>query len=265
MSQSLSTARRGLASISSHVKQGNLIQAVQTLRAGVQAMLQHQLLKAERSEMEEMVRDGIMYLGYDRNLGKIYPIQIEYKPGEEKALIATLDDLLVALHEHSVGNANQLIESRNERWQALIDDAEKAMREGEFDRARKLAAQVMKENPTGKEMHLDIALRFLQAGAREDAVEYLEKITEGNGYSASACNWLGIARRRLKRFGEAEAAFKKAVELDNSDPNIYFNLGRLYLDWEKWASAYKAAEQAATLDPEFAEAVKLAEYAKKRI
>ncbi len=265
MAISLVDARRALTGINTHLKQGNLLSAAQGLRDGVAAMLQSQLMKAERAEMVQMVQDGISHLGNNRDLIQLFPIKIEYVPGEEKDLLPLLDDLLETLRESTVGDAGDIAEDHEARWQNLLEEGQAALDADDIDNARKHFGLLLKEKLLDKDLRINIALRYMQAGHLEDAVVLLKLVTEGNGYSAAACNYLGIAFRRLKQFKNAEVAFEKALGLDDKDPNIYFNQGRLYLDWQKWPEAVSAAEKAVELDSSFTEAAKLVIYAKKKM
>jgi uncharacterized protein HemY len=49
------------------------------------------------------------------------------------------------------------------------------------------------------------------------------------------------------------------------DPSLYFNIGRLYVDWKKWGKAIKAAKAALRLKPDFIAAQKLLAYAEEKL
>ena len=70
--------------------------------------------------------------------------------------------------------------------------------------------------------------------------------------------------RKLRKFDIAEKYFMRATEFAKSDPNLYFNLGRLYIDWARWDKAEKASRLALRLSPGFVEARKLLNYALKK-
>ena len=70
--------------------------------------------------------------------------------------------------------------------------------------------------------------------------------------------------RKLHKFDIAEKYFMRAVEFAKSDPNLYFNLGRVYLDWQRWDKAERASRLALRLSPEFVEARKLLNFALKK-
>ena len=56
----------------------------------------------------------------------------------------------------------------------------------------------------------------------------------------------------------------RAVEFNKTDPNLYFNLGRVYLDWERWDKAEKVSRLALRLLPTFVEAHKLLNFSLKK-
>ena len=60
--------------------------------------------------------------------------------------------------------------------------------------------------------------------------------------------------RDLKRYEEAEAAFRKAIELNPSDAEAYSNLGNLLNDLKRYEEAEAAYRKAIELNPSYAEA-----------
>ncbi len=98
----------------------------------------------------------------------------------------------------------------------------------------------------------------------EDAAAYLEGAARLLK-STHVLNRLGITLRKLKRFDSAEEKYRTALALEPNDPNLHFNLGRLYLDWQKWDECRLCAEATLTLQPEFSEAAQMAAYCRRMI
>ena len=120
-----------------------------------------------------------------------------------------------------------------------------------------------RENQENYELRVDIGERFLRAGEYEDAVQYLGEALEGMPGAAHIYNSLAVAQRRMGRYADAEQSYIKAAQGGYRDSHLFFNMGRLYVDWKKWDKAVKAAQGALQLDPDFAEARKLMAYAEK--
>ncbi|MBA4358914.1 MAG: hypothetical protein C0405_14435, partial [Desulfovibrio sp.] len=57
----------------------------------------------------------------------------------------------------------------------------------------------------------------------------------------------------------------KALGITQADEYLYFNLGRLYFDWQRWDKTAEAAARAVGLNPDFQEAKKLLAYAQKKL
>jgi Flp pilus assembly protein TadD len=66
-----------------------------------------------------------------------------------------------------------------------------------------------------------------------DTVPLLESATERDPTNADLYLTLGVAYRGVGRLDDAEAAYKKALELDPADPSPHFNLGVLLGDFKK--------------------------------
>ncbi|HPR90556.1 MAG TPA: tetratricopeptide repeat protein [Synergistaceae bacterium] len=72
---------------------------------------------------------------------------------------------------------------------------------------------------------------------------------QANPESAVAYNNLGVAYRRLGRFDEAVAAYKKALALDPSLGAIHRNLGVALMKTGVWSEAREAFSRALQIEP----------------
>jgi tetratricopeptide (TPR) repeat protein len=98
----------------------------------------------------------------------------------------------------------------------------------------------------------------------DDAILFLENASALDHESAYIHNKRGILYRKMKRFEDSEKAFNAALAITPDDPYIYFNSGRLYVDWQKWPEAHNAAQKALEYQPGFNEAKMMADYVAKR-
>ncbi len=66
---------------------------------------------------------------------------------------------------------------------------------------------------------------------------------------ATAYYNLGVSLNDLKRYEEAEVAYRKAIELNPSDAIAYSNLGNLLGDLKRYEEAEVAYRKAIELNP----------------
>ncbi|XAZ21760.1 FecR domain-containing protein [Sinorhizobium sp. B11] len=69
--------------------------------------------------------------------------------------------------------------------------------------------------------------------------------------ASGTLNSLGLLQSSRDANGEAEEAFKKAIELDPQDPLLHANLAILYLDQARMKEAKREIDTAIALDPSF--------------
>ncbi len=110
-----------------------------------------------------------------------------------------------------------------------------------------------------------MAERYQRVGLNENAVGYLSTAIKESPNSLHLYNRIGIVLRKMQDFQSAENYYLKALELTQADEYLYFNLGRLYFDWQRWDKTAEAALSALGLNPGFQEARKLLAYAQKKL
>lgn len=260
MSQELTTARRALSKVSSDLKQGQLISAATAVRDGARLFGRVPMIKSESEEFVDMLRNACDQLRYSKAVTQVFPLAIDYAPGQEGELMQLMNELIEALQQVSTEDAMRM---HKERKAAALAKARKELEEDKLDEARKTLAGIVGEYDEDPSLAYDAAECFMFAGRFEDAAVYLEKAIALEP-TAHLHNRLGIALRKTGRLEQAEQSFLRALELENADPNLWFNLGRLYLDQKAWPKVEKCAEKALALSPDFAEAAKMAAYAKKQ-
>lgn len=82
--------------------------------------------------------------------------------------------------------------------------------------------------PASPEVDVAIGDCFLRQSQPESALVAYDRALSQNPESIDALNRRGIVLVRLDRLGDAEAAYKKAIQVDAFDPHSFTNLGNLY-------------------------------------
>ena len=93
--------------------------------------------------------------------------------------------------------------------------------------------------------------RYFGRQEYETAIKHFVKATTINPSFSQPYNQLGYAYRFLEKFGEAETAFKKYVELIPGDPNPYDSYAELLMKMGRFDESIKMYEKALAVDPNF--------------
>lgn len=262
MPQELAKARRTLSKVVSDLKQGQGISAATAIRDAARMVGRVALLKKEQDEFVSLLQTATEYMKYDKKISRIFPLSISYTPGQEESLADLMNQIIESLQETNLEEARE----KHEEYQgAQLLKAQKYLQAGKLEEGRKILVQLQEEYSEDVELVTEIGEIFARAGLYEDAARHLGLAARLTPDSAHVLNRLGIVLRRLERFEEAERIYSRAVALEQTDPNLYFNMGRLYLDMGQWSQVRAAVTKALELEPDFAEAVKMLAYAERKM
>ncbi|MBG0778158.1 MAG: tetratricopeptide repeat protein [Desulfovibrionaceae bacterium] len=264
MSTQLIQARTKLSQVKSFLKQDKVSSAGRCVYDALVAILKSPLLKAEKEEFLRMLQDAVDSLSSNQKLKQIFPLQISIEEGKEKELLDTMKQLIDAIEEDDRKNMQALLGARDKRRKELMEKAKHLVGQGQPDEARKIFAQLTKEFYDDPSLKGEIGEIFLQAAYYEEAYEYLAAALDDSPESIHLYNRIGIALRKLGKFDVAEKYYFQAYKYAPRDPNLFFNIGRLYIDWKKWKKVEKAASKALQLKPDFVEAQKMLTFARKK-
>jgi tetratricopeptide (TPR) repeat protein len=265
MSAEILKAKKQLGEIGMLLKQGKLLAAVANLHDAVGFIIKGQLLKHEIQAFTESLDRAAYALANDRELKKIYPLQISYKPGEERELLSSLHELLAFLQENLAEEANTHLAALAEYRNKQLELARKHLEADESAKAQQICNRLIDAARTDTELKITVADMFLEFGKYDEALEYLKDAYADNPESAHVFNKLVMTLRKSGRFEEAEKFYIQALERQTQDEVIYFNLGRVYLDMKSWKKAIAAADRALAINKDFAEARKMKLYAAKQM
>lgn len=264
MAAELTKARSQINKVGTYLKQAKPLPAVSALYEAVAAVMRTPLIRSEKEEFSKIITDAVLHLNGDRNLRKVYPLILDYKPGSEKELVEQLLNVLTELQATVVEEAKDIIADKEQRITKGLAEGKLLIEEKRFDEAKILLEKLAREHPRDADLRARIAELFIGGELFEDAFTYLDEAIALSPDQIHHYNRIAIVLRKLRKYDIAEKYFMRAAEFAKSDPNLYFNLGRLYVDWDRWDKAEKASRLALRLSPGFVEARKLLNYALKK-
>lgn len=265
MSNELTKARQQLAQIRTYLRTGKPLPAIQALHSTLLIVLKNPLMKSEKDEFAHLLEDAIYSIMADPTVKKLHPDNIVYTAGNERQLLDEVRALLESVDSNMRDAVQEAVRLKEERRKKLLEEGRIFLEQGDLNKARATFATLAKENKDEPELYGQIGELYLQHRAYEDAIGYLETALKLKPELVYLYNSIGIALRKTGDFPTAEKYYLRAANYLGRDANLFFNLGRLYLDWERWDKAVLAASGALKLKPDFVEAQKLKEYAENRL
>lgn len=261
MSNQLINARKKLNSVTTMLKKGKYMAAVQNIHDGLILFLKTPVIKDEREEFEALLDKATNSLNNDKDLRQLYPLVISYTPGEERALLDAMRELLQELQKV----LNTEVQGMAAMKAAEVEKGQKHLDNEEWDDAKKTFDQLVKTYKDDTDLKADIADRYLNASRYDDAYNMLDDALTDDPNAIHLYNRIGMVLRKMNNFETAEKYYLKALTLSKDDEYLHYNVGRLYYDWKKWGKMAKAAQAAVNLNPDFDEAVKMLKFAQKKL
>src|SRR5690348_2018689 len=154
------------------------------------------------------------------------------------------------------GMADRAIEQYREVWRLDPTDSESALwlsrlyrLRNEHDKAEEVLRGLLKQDPENEAAVEQLTQLLLDEGKSADAVSLLEGITSRTP-SPALLDLLGDAYTQTHELEKAEAAYRKAVELDASELSHERGLGQTLLAEEKYSDALVVYQKLVDLMPD---------------
>lgn len=265
MSNQLINSRKKLNTVNTMLKKGKYMAAVQAIHDGLILFLKNPVMKGERDEFEELIFKVTQSLSNDPKIREVYPLIIKYTPGEERALLDAMRELLQELQKALNKSVQDDAQAVIARKQENLDKGQDHLDNQQWDEAKEVFDQLVADFGGDTDLKADIADRYLNAGRYQEAFHMLDDALQDDPNAIHLYNRIGMVLRKMKDFDTAEKYYLKALTLTSDDEYLHYNIGRLYYDWKKWAKMAQSAQNALTINPDFNEAGKMLKFAQKKM
>lgn len=265
MSQELIKARSKINSVRSYIKQKKLLPAIMSLYDAVQVVMRTPLMRNEKQEFDRLLEESLGYLNHDSEFRKLCPIVLEFRPGNEKELLESLQSVLEDLQDSAVEEAQQMLATVEQHKRDQMTRGKNLLEKKKFKEAKVTFDKLTLTYREDTDLKAEIAELYLEAERYEEALDYLNQALADFPESVHLYNRIAIVLRKMGKFETAESYFKNALKYGKDDPGLFFNMGRLYVDWKKWSMVEKTAKRALQLEPNFEEAQKMLNFARKKL
>lgn len=266
MSNELIKARSKISGIKAYLKQKKLLPAIVSLHDSVGVIVRTPLMKHEKEEFSRSLDQALAILNADDEFRKVCPMVLSYTPGEEKLLLSSLKELLEDLQGSAVSEAQQMLDALEKTKREQLARGERLLQKGKHKDAKFVFNKLALQFPDDTDLKYEIAELFLKYDRDKDALEWLTQALKDFPESAHLYNRVGMVLRKMKQFEMSEKYYGKAMKLmHEGDPGLFFNIGRLYIDWKRWDKVQEMADKALEVNPDFSEAKKMRVYAGKQM
>ncbi|MCD6174098.1 MAG: tetratricopeptide repeat protein [Sulfurimonas sp.] len=138
--------------------------------------------------------------------------------------------------------------------EALVEKADIAFEEKEFERALALLNEANAKEPNNNEILFKIAYILQKSGDNNGALKYYKEALVLDKNNEFIHNSMASIYRENGEFTSAKMHLKDSLEIDGENPITYYNYGNLLVDMEHNEEAIEMYKKAMELNPEFDEA-----------
>ena len=138
--------------------------------------------------------------------------------------------------------------------QALVEKADEAFEEKDFQRALALLSEADAKNPKNSEILFKIGYILQHTNDNDEALNYYQRALEVDKYNEFIHNSLASIYKENGEFTSAKMHLRASVEIDDENPITYYNFGNLLVEMEHPEEAKDMYQKALDINPDFSEA-----------
>ena len=135
-----------------------------------------------------------------------------------------------------------------------FDKAKKLHQKGDLISAISIYLDILKIDKNNVIINFYLGTAYLQSGAFENSIKYLEKSLSSKSSNPMIYNNLGIAFMEIFEFEKAKENFDKALKIKIDFPEVYNNQGIIFRKLKDFDQSLKYLKKAIELKPYYSEA-----------
>jgi tetratricopeptide (TPR) repeat protein len=128
---------------------------------------------------------------------------------------------------------------------------------GRLKEAGEAFSRALKLDPQNEKVKRMLIENLISADQHQVAEKVIQSLMKQNPSDRYLLNRMGIALRKQGKLKEALINYQKAVQMDDRDEHLYFNLGRCYFELGAMEEAQAITSKALKINPELREAREL--------
>lgn len=163
--------------------------------------------------------------------------------------VQTLEDQSPTLNNH---HSNETASTATTaQW---IDQADAAYERGELENAYSALSEAFRVEPNNPEIINKLAFVTAKKGDRLKAIELYERSLELDENDDLTHNAIASLYRAEMAYERAQDHYRKAIEIDDTYPQTFYNYGNLLVDMEEIEEARTMYKRSLALQSDFAQA-----------
>ncbi len=124
MSSSISLARSKLSNVRTLVRKGQVLSAIICMYEAIGIYLKTSLLKHEKEDFHNKIKDALSYITSDKRFIQQYPLKISYSFGKEKELYTELKKIIDTFQASMAEEAQKEIELLQQKREQKLKEGE---------------------------------------------------------------------------------------------------------------------------------------------
>ena len=138
--------------------------------------------------------------------------------------------------------------------EALIQKADDAFEEKDFQRALALLSEADAKEPNNAEILFKIGYILQQTNDNDEALNYYKQALEVDRNNEFIHNSMATIYRANGEFVSAKMHLHESIEIDDENPITYYNFGNLLVEMQHPDEAIEMYKKALEINPDFSEA-----------
>ncbi|PHQ66125.1 MAG: hypothetical protein COB99_00115 [Sulfurimonas sp.] len=138
--------------------------------------------------------------------------------------------------------------------EALVEKADEAFEEKDFQRALALLSEADAKEPNNSEVLFKIAYILQQTNDNDGALNYYQQALDIDNNNEFIHNSIATIYKANGEFTSAKMHLRASLEIDDENPLTYYNFGNLLVEMQHPDEAIGMYQKALELNPDFSEA-----------
>jgi tetratricopeptide (TPR) repeat protein len=236
-----------------YLNKKEIIKGIMAICEGLKLFLNSKIYGQERIEIDYLLAELSQIISTIPEIKEYFPEDFGYSKGNEKKFLQDLVNIIKKIAKE-IGEGNDKIkkelDEQEKKKKKLLEMLQEYISKKDYMGAGGVLKKILAEYGGSSDIFVDVANKFYSSGDYEQTIKFCKEALKKDPQNMGAYRMLINFYRFLKDYPAAEKYFKKSLEVFGEHGNIYFNMAKLYKEWQKEDKARASIKKALDLEPE---------------
>ncbi len=237
-----------------YLNKKEIIKGIMAICEGIKLIINSKIFGKEKIEIDYLLAETVQIVSTIPEIKDYLPEDFGYSKGGERKLlqdlVGVIKKIAKEMEQGKIEKNNKEIEEKEKRKKELLNMLQEYITKKNYMSAGGILKKILTDFGSSPDVFVEVGNKFYLTGDYKQSIKFCKEALKKDPKNMDAYRIIINSYRFLREYATAEKYYKKTLQVFGEHGNIYYNMAKLYSEWEKQDEAKNSIKKAIELEPE---------------